>query len=430
MKTFFRAASVLALMSAPAFAQTSNFYSFADTNKDGFISQDELTAVSPAFTSAMFTEFDADKSGDIVIEEISESPLLSGFTFSTPAQFRREAPGIVRRYVTFQSIDRNRNGILTAGEVSAAVPTMTRDRYMQADLNDDGLLDFTELYGSRFLSRLADSGAILMPGEDEDEATTVRNRVRYTRVDRNRDGFISMKELARIAPEATLTEFAAIDSNDDGIIVYHELYNSGLVGEEVMAGVFAVPEKGAKAGVKPAATKTATATATTKTTAAPAMATPSYVLDSYTYAMLDTDDDNIMTLAELQAAIPTIKDGELTGIDVDGDGFVRYDEFFTSPTVVRYYDSGAITVPTRTVSIQRSYFTGIDRNRNGLIEEDELMNVSPAVNRTVYTTVDANEDGFVSYDELYGSGWLATAIEEDSILTPSYIYRYYAPRDL
>lgn len=424
MKTFFRAASVLALMSAPAFAQTANFYSFADANKDGFISQEELSAVSPAFTSAMFTEFDADNSGDIVIEEISESPLLSGLTFSTPAQFRREAPGIVRRYVTFQSIDRNGDGILTAGEVSAAVPTMTRDRYLQADLNDDGVLDFTELYGSRFLARLADTGAVLMPAEDADEVEMVRDRVRYTRVDRNRDGYISMKELARIAPDATLSEFAAIDTNDDGIIVYRELYDSGLVGEEVMAGVFAVPAKGMKAEVKPATTTTTA----TKTAAAPG--TPSYVLDSYTYAILDTDDDNIMTLAELQAAIPTIKGDELTGIDVDGDGFIRYDEFFRSPTIVRYYDSGAITVPTRTVSIQRSYFTGIDRNRDGLIEEDELMSVSPSANRTVYSSVDTNEDGFVSYDELYGTGWLATAIEEDSILTPAYIYRYYAPRDL
>ena len=116
------------------------------------------------------------------------------------------------------------------------------------------------------------------------------------------------------------------------------------------------------------------------------------------------------------------------GIDVDGDGFIRYDEFFSSPTVVRYYDSGAITIPTRTVSVQRSYFTGIDRDRNGLIDADELMEVSPSVNQTVYTSVDTNGDGVVSYDELYGTKWFTTAVEEDSIITPAYVYRYYAPK--
>jgi len=424
MKKIFQAASMLALTSAPAFAQTVNFYSFADTDKDGFISQEELTAVSPAFNETMFTEFDADESGDIVIEEISNSPLLSGLTFSSPTQFRREVPGIMRRYVTFQTIDRNRDGILTAGEVSASVPTMTRDRYLQADRNDDGLLDFTELYGSRYFSRLVDTGAILTPTDDTDEATMIQDRVRYARVDVNRDGYISMKELARIAPDATLAEFAAIDANDDGIIVYRELYDSGLVGKEVMAGVFEVAAKPAMA----AATTTTTAATTTKTAEAPAPATPSYVLDSYTYAMLDTDDDNFMTLAELQAAIPTIKADDFKSVDVDGDGFVRYDEFFQSPTIVNYYNTGAITVPTRTVSIQRSYFTGIDRNRNGLIEEDELFQVSPAANRTVYTGIDTDADGVVTYDELYGTDWLTSAIEQDSILTPSYIYRYYAPK--
>jgi len=422
MKTVFQAASVLALLSTPALAQTSNFYSFADANADGFITQAELAAISPAFDGTFFPQFERDAGGNVVIDSISSSPIFSGLTFSSPAQFRRDVPGVLRRYVTFQNIDRNDDGILTAGEVSAAVPSMTRARYMSADLNDDGLLDFTELYGSRFLGRLADSGAILMADADADETMMIQNRVRYTRVDLNGDGFISMRELARIAPDASLADFASIDANDDGIIVYSELYASDVVGEEVMAGVFVIPER----GVTPATT---TETTTTTTTVA-APASPSYVLDSYTYALLDTDDDNLMTLAELQSAIPTMKADEMKGIDVDGDGFIRYNEFFTSPTVVRYYDSGAITVPTRTISVRRSYFTGIDRNRNGLIEEDELMQVSPSVDRTVYTSVDTDADGFVSYDELYGTDWFGSAIESDSILTPAYTYRYYAPRQL
>ena len=70
------------------------------------------------------------------------------------------------------------------------------------------------------------------------------------------------------------------------------------------------------------------------------------------------------------------------------------------------------------------------RDGDGLIEEDELMRVSPSVDRTVYTSIDTNTDGFVSYDELYGTDWFGSAIESDSILTPAYTYRYYAPQQL
>ena len=406
MKTILRAASILALSSAPAFAAT-NFYSFADTDRDGFITSDELAAVSPAFTSTIYTQLDLDQSGDIVVEEISDSPLLRGFTFSSPAQFRRDAPTIVRRYGSYRVIDRNGDGMLSAGEVSAVIPTVTRSSYMQADLNADGFIDFNELYGWRYYTRLEDTGAVLLPEEAADEDSVILDRVRYTRIDLNRDGFISMKELARIAPNATLSQYAAIDANDDGVVVYRELYASDVVNADIEKGMFVIPEA-----------------ETTKVSTSK----QSYALDSYTYALLDTDDDNIMTLAELQAAIPTIKQTEVKGIDIDGDGVIRYDEFFSSPTIVRYYDSGAITVPTRTVSIERSYFTGIDRDRNGLIDADELMEVSPSVNKTVYSSVDTNADGVVSYDELYGTKWFTSAVKADSFITPAYVYRYYAPK--
>ena len=404
MKNFLFAASVLALSSSAAFAQTANFYSFADTDRDGFLTSEELAAVSPAFTPTVYTELDVDESGDIVVEEISNSPLLRGFTFTSPAQFQREAPTIVRRYSSYRVIDTNADGRLSPGEISAVLPTMTRTSYVQGDRNADGYIDFNELYGWRQYTRLEDTGAILLPEESADENSVILDRVRYTRIDLNRDGFISMKELARIAPNATLSQYAAIDANDDGVIVYRELYAADVVQADIEKGMFVIPEAD-------------TAKISTSN---------SYVLDSYTYALLDTDDDNIMTLAELQAAIPTIKETEVKGIDADGDGFVRYDEFFTSPTIVRYYDSGAITVPTRTVSVERSYFTGIDRDRNGLIDADEMMEVSPTMTRTVYTSIDGDADGMVTYDELYGNAWFQQAVETDSFITPAYVYRYYA----
>lgn len=406
MKIILRAASILALSTAPAFAQSTNFYSFADTDQDGFISQSELTAISPAFTPTVYTELDVDASGDIVVEEIESSPLLRGFRFANPAQFRRDAPTIVRRYGSYRAIDRNGDGFLSAGEVSAVMPTVTRARYIQADLNADGMISFDELYGWRHYTRLEDTGAVLLPEEAADENSVILDRVRYTRVDLNRDGNISMRELVRIAPKATLAHYAGIDDNDDGVITYRELYASDVVKADIEKGMFVIPE----------------ADTNTVSVSKP------YVLDSYTFAMLDTDDDNLMTLAELQTAIPTIKADEARGVDVDGDGFIRYNEFFTSPTIVRYYDSNAITLPTtRTVSVERSYFTGIDRDRNGLIDANELMEVSPSMTKTVYSTVDTNQDGTVSYDELYGNQWFTTAVEQDSFITPSYVYRYYAP---
>lgn len=415
MKTLLTAVSVVALTCGPALAQSTNFYSFADTDADGFISSEELAAVSPVFDETYYTQFDLDGSGDLVAEEIATSPILRGFTFSTPAQFRRDAPVIVRRYGTFQQIDANGDGILSAGEISAALPSVTRDRYVSADLNRDGVLDFNELYGWRYYTRLDDVGGVLISREGTDRGTLMASRDGYARIDRNRDGVISMQELSRVAPGATLEQFAMIDANDDGVIVYHELYDSGLVGEEVAPGVFEIGQ-----------TRSASATTTTTTTRSDG---PSYAIDSYSFALLDADDDRMMTLDELRAAIPTITAADLGAVDANADGFIRYSEYSTSPVIVRYYEGGAFAWPAeRTVSVRRSYFTGMDTNRDGMIDADELMAASPAATRTVYTSVDTDEDGVVSYSELYGADWFNQAVEQDAILTPSYVYRYSAPR--
>ena len=404
MKPFLRSVSLLALCATPALAASADFYSFADTDRDGFLTTEELAAVSPAFTPTVIAELDVDSSGDIVVEEVGRSPLLGGFTFASPAQLRRDAPLIVRRYGSYRAIDRNRDGILSPGEVAAVIPTITRARYVQADLDGDGYISFNELYGWRHYTRLEDTGAVLLPEEAADENSVILDRVRYTRIDLNRDGFISMPELSRIAPDATLRQYASIDANDDGVIVYRELYASDAISADIEKGLFVIPE---------AETDRVTASRP-------------YVIDSYTYALLDADDDNLLTLAELQAAIPTIRKTEIKGIDFDGDGVIRYDEFSTSPVIVRYYDSDSITVPVREISVERSYFTGIDVNRNGVIEPDELIEVSPAVTMQTYTTVDLNADGVVTYDEFYGTDWFGEAVEKDTIITPAYVYRYYA----
>lgn len=410
MKSIFCAASILALVSSAALAQQSALYTALDADSDGIITQAELNAFSPAFTPTVYSELDIDGSGDIIVEEVGSSPLFSGFANADPVQFRRDAPLIVRRYSSYRVIDTNQDGFLSPGEVSAVIPNLTRTRYVTADVNADGVLDFNELYGWRHYNRLEDTGAILLPEEAADERTVILDRVRYTRIDLNGDGAISMSELARVAPNATLAKYAAIDANDDGVIVYRELYASDVIAGDIEKGMFVIPE---------AETISTVSTTDEK----------SYLLDSYTFALLDSDDDNLMSLAELEAAIPTISGTDFKTIDVDQDGTIRYDEFYTSPQIATYYSSGAITWPTaRTISVERSYFTGIDRNRNGLIDADELMNVSPSVNKTVYTTVDGDGDGFVTYNEFYGSPWFTQAIERNDIITPTYVYRYQADK--
>ena len=408
MKNLFFAASIAALASSPSFAQSGDLYTAFDSDGDGIVTQDELTAFSPAFTPEVYAELDLDDSGDIVVEELESSPMLGTFRYTNPIAFRRDVPLVLRRYSTFTAIDLNGDGILSPGEVSNAIPGLTRDRFVSADLDGDGMIAFDELYGWRHYTRLEGSDAILLPEESSDDRAVVLDRVRYTRIDLNRDGFISMNELAKIAPTATLASYAAIDANDDGRIVYKELYQSDIIAKDIEKGLFVIPEADSMER-----------TATTPT---------DFELDSYTFALLDADTDNLLTMDELGVAIPALTSEEFVTIDADDDEFVRYDEFYRSPVIVRYYNAGTFTLPTtRTISYQRSYFTGIDLNGDGVVAMDELQAVSPVLTQTVYTDVDLDNDGVLTYDELYGSTWFTQALDDDAIITPSYVYRYYAP---
>ena len=87
----------------------------------------------------------------------------------------------------------------------------------------------------------------------------------------------------------------------------------------------------------------------------------------------------------------------LDKVDVDGDGFIDFDEFKNSNMMHGEFDG----VSAEDKSMIHSKFHGWDTDKDGLATYDEIADVhDTSTAYVVMDNVDEDKDGSISYDDL------------------------------
>jgi len=170
----------------------------ADTDADGFVSARELGVLMPNVTNEEFGRVDTNQDGNLSSDELS----ASGGANST----------IVRGNVeSYNRVDSNNDGSVTFSELAASAPQFRQEQFTEMDTNRDGILGI-------------DEWSLAVPGA---APNSVLSDGRLARADTNNNGRISFREMSRVAPNVTRTEFGAADTNQDGSLSRAELQAAG-----------------------------------------------------------------------------------------------------------------------------------------------------------------------------------------------------------
>jgi Ca2+-binding EF-hand superfamily protein len=138
MKTPIYALAVAALLGGPAMAgdsprsDTPHDTLRADTDGDGRVSRAEAEAAGSKKSSQWFEKLDADKDGYVTQEEVSQ------------AKATRRADMQARFDEHFKEADANSDGQLSLDEVQAKMPRLA-DRFSTLDKDKNGMLTRDEL---------------------------------------------------------------------------------------------------------------------------------------------------------------------------------------------------------------------------------------------------------------------------------------------
>lgn len=172
----------------------------ADANSDGVVTYDELLAVAPNLTTALFARLDVDGSGGITPDEIP-----------VPPQDPREA-----LLALLREADANRDGSVTLEEAQAVNEGMTADAFAALDANDDGVLTVAD-----------------MPDAPVPLDETLRRQLLAALVgaDANNNGELDYSEIAAAFPDAPAELLAAIDTDHNWSLSRYELTAVLAVGE-------------------------------------------------------------------------------------------------------------------------------------------------------------------------------------------------------
>ncbi len=171
------AATIAALLSAPAFAGGHPDRAQIDANKDGRIDLAEMQAVRPDYSIEKFNAADANHDG-----QLSDDEWPSG-------------RGKRHRY---GSIDADKDGNYTLEELHTAHPDLSKESYASFDSNSDGKVSQDEVkvsIGSKLFENMDTDGD---GGISQSEMRTVRSSVtreKFERMDTDGNGLLSKEEL-------------------------------------------------------------------------------------------------------------------------------------------------------------------------------------------------------------------------------------------
>jgi Ca2+-binding EF-hand superfamily protein len=174
-----------------------------DGNKDGFLSQEELAAARAQFAGR--PRMDTDGDALVSREEAKNSPMLSQ---------------------NFDAIDANKDGQLSRDEMRAYHQAHRGEGWAQLDADKDGTISRDEAKVAPRLSSSFDALDVNKDGKlSRDEMRSAwagRGHRHGPHMDANADGLISRDE-AKSAPMLS-QNFDAIDANKDGSLSRDEIH--------------------------------------------------------------------------------------------------------------------------------------------------------------------------------------------------------------
>ena len=162
----------------------------ADTNADGTVTFEELSAVAPDLTRERFDRLD--RNGDGVLNP-ADRPQHGPH----PDGHRGHAPRRLR------AADADGDGRVTFEELQAAAPKITRERFDELDQDGDGFLTPTDRPDDR-------------PGPPSGRGSGIFRKLREADADHNHE--VTFEELQAVAPNVTRERFDRLDRNGDGFL--------------------------------------------------------------------------------------------------------------------------------------------------------------------------------------------------------------------
>ncbi len=169
------------------------FLAKADANADGQVTFAEFQAVVPDGTQEQFDTLDQNDDGVITREDLPKPPVDP-----------------LKRFIELlKEADADENGEVTFDELKAVAPDLTQEQFDTLDKNDDGVITRNDL-----------------PQPPRDPRVWLLDKLREA--DANGDGQVTFDELNALLPDLTQERFDEFDRNDDGVLTEADIPETPL----------------------------------------------------------------------------------------------------------------------------------------------------------------------------------------------------------
>lgn len=182
----------------------------ADTNGDGQVSFEELSKVRPQMTQERFAKLDRNGDGFLSKADRAEATKPKDSAKSKDADKPVDKEKVAVAVEAVRAADKDLDGKVTFEELSAAKPQVTKERYAKMDRNKDGVLS------------MADAAAA-HSGDKKGQDARQQAVKKLAEADANKDGRTTYEEVVAAKPGFPRAAFDRLDANKDGALAGDEM---------------------------------------------------------------------------------------------------------------------------------------------------------------------------------------------------------------